>query len=167
MRRQAVARREKERRRPHLCLPRVRQKVLRRQRNLPRIVEVDDADDRENDNADYAGLPELGVSWILGIDQKIAQFWWDRCLDAIQKWSAKSTLSKHVWIDEMRFAPTRASGFVDGVWSTYAGKIAKDAYLEVAFDCGGSGFCRLYAEKLGTPKSHTFAESFKKTLKWS
>ena len=25
----------------------------------PRIVEVDDAGDRENDNADYAGLPEL------------------------------------------------------------------------------------------------------------
>ena len=60
MRRQAVARREKERRRPNLRLPRLRQEVLRRQRNLPRIVEVDDADDRENDNADYAGLPELG-----------------------------------------------------------------------------------------------------------
>ena len=95
--------------------------------------------------------PNWVVSWILGIDQKTAQFWRDRCLDASQKWSAESTLSKHVWIDEMRFAPTRASGFVDGVWSTYAGKIAKDAYLEVAFDCGGSGFCRLYAEKLGAP----------------
>ena len=59
MRCQAVARREKERRRPNLCLPRLRQEVLRREWNLPRIVEVDDADDRENDNADYAGLPEL------------------------------------------------------------------------------------------------------------
>lgn len=60
MRRQAVARREKEGRRPSLCLPKVRQKVLRRQRNLPGFVEDDDANDRENDNADYAGLPELG-----------------------------------------------------------------------------------------------------------
>ncbi len=59
MRRQAMERREKERRRSNLCLPGVRQKVLRREWNLPRIVEVDDADDRENDNADYAGLPEL------------------------------------------------------------------------------------------------------------
>lgn len=59
MRRQAVARREKERRRPNLRLPRLRQKVLRREWNLPRIVEVDDADG-ENDNADYVGLPELG-----------------------------------------------------------------------------------------------------------
>ena len=60
MRRQAVARREKERWRPNLCLPQVRQKVLRRERNLPGLVEDDDADDRENDNPDYAGLPELG-----------------------------------------------------------------------------------------------------------
>mgnify|MGYP000216550619 FL=1 len=71
--------------------------------------------------------PNWVVSWILGIDQKTAQFWRDRCLDASQKWSAESTLSKHVWIDEMRFAPTRAKGLVDGVWSTCAGKIAKDA----------------------------------------
>ena len=103
--------------------------------------------------------PNWVVSWILGIDQKTAQFWRDRCLDASQKWSAESTLSKHVWIGEMRFAPTRASGFVDGVWSTYAGKIAKDAYLEVAFDCGGSGFCRLFAEKLGTPTRDMVAEA--------
>ena len=41
----------------------------------------------------------------------------------------------------MRFAPTRASGFVDGVWTTYAGRIARDAYMEVAFDSGGRGFC--------------------------
>ncbi len=68
-------------------------------------------------------------------------------------------LSKHVWIDEMRFAPTRASGFVGGVWSTYAGKIAKDAYLEVAFDSSGSGFCRLYAEKLGMPTRDMVAEA--------
>ena len=80
-------------------------------------------------------------------------------MDAGQKWSAESTLSKHVWIDEMRFAPTRARGLVDGVWSTYAGKIAKDAYLEVAFDCSGSGFCRLYAEKLGMPTRDMVAEA--------
>ena len=60
MRCQAVARRKKEGRRPNLCLPQVRQKVLRRQRNLPGFVENDDANDRENDNADYVGLPELG-----------------------------------------------------------------------------------------------------------
>lgn len=60
MRRQAVARREKERRRPNLRLPRLRQKVLRREWNLPGLVENDDADDSENDNADYAELLELG-----------------------------------------------------------------------------------------------------------
>lgn len=91
------------------------------------------------------------ISWILGIDQKTAQFWRGRCLDATIKWSMESTLSNHVWIDEMRFAPTRAGGFVDGVWTTYAGKIAKDAYLEIAFDSSGNGFCKLYLEKLGMP----------------
>lgn len=60
MRREAVARREKEGRRPNLRLPRLRQEVLRRERHLPRIVEDDDAADRENDDPDYAGLPELG-----------------------------------------------------------------------------------------------------------
>lgn len=43
----------------YVC-PRLRQEVLRRERHLPRIVEDDDAADRENDNPDYAGLPELG-----------------------------------------------------------------------------------------------------------
>lgn len=95
--------------------------------------------------------PDWVIAWILGIDQKTAQFWRDRCLDAAQEWSEESTLSGHVRIDEMRFAPTRASGLADGVWTTYAGKIAKDAYLEIAFDAKGDGFCKLYAEKLGTP----------------
>ena len=107
----------------------------------------------------FLDCPDWVISWILGIDQKTAQFWRDRCLDASQKWSAEPTLSKHVWIDEMRFAPTRAGGFVDGVWSTCAGKIAKDAYLEVAFDSSGSGFCRLYAERLGTPTRDMVAEA--------
>ena len=93
--------------------------------------------------------PNWVVSWMLGIDQKTAQFWRDRCLDASQKWSAESTLSKHVWIDEMRFAPARAEGVA--ACRTYKGRIAKDAYLEVAFDSIGNGFCKLYAEKLGTP----------------
>jgi hypothetical protein len=39
---------------------------------------------------------------------------------------------------------------VDGVWETYAGRISKDAYMEVAFDSAGHGFCQVYA-KLGTP----------------
>ena len=34
---------------------------------------------------------------------------------------------------------------------TYKGRIAKDAYLEAAFDSAGKGFCRLCAEKSGTP----------------
>lgn len=63
----------------------------------------------------------------------------------------ESTLSNHVWIDEIRFAPTRAGGFVDGVWTTYSGKIAKDAYLEIAFDSSGGGLCKLYSTKLGMP----------------
>lgn len=107
----------------------------------------------------FLDCPDWVISWILGIDQKTAQFWRDRCLDASQKWSAESMLSKHVWIDEMRFAPTRAGGFVDGVWTTYAGKIAKDAYLEIAFDSGGGGFCKLYSEKLGMPTRDMVAEA--------
>ncbi len=98
----------------------------------------------------FLDCPDWVIAWILGIDQKTAQFWRDGCLDASQEWSEESALSGHVWIDEMRFAPTRASGFVDGVWTTYAGKIAKDAYLEIAFD-GKGGFCKLYSERLGMP----------------
>ena len=107
----------------------------------------------------FLDCPDWVISWILGIDQKTAQFWRDRCLDASQKWSAESMLSNHVWIDEMRFAPTRAGGFVDGVWTTYAGKIAKDAYLEIAFDSGGGGFCKLYSEKLGIPTRDMVVEA--------
>ena len=95
--------------------------------------------------------PDWVISWVLGIDRKTAQFWRDRCLDAASEWSAESKLSGHVWIDEMRFAPTRAGGFADGVWTTYSGRMAKDAYLEVAFDSKGDGCCRLYRGKLGMP----------------
>lgn len=100
-------------------------------------------------NLIFLDCPDWVISWILGIDQKTAQFWRGRCLDATIKWSMESTLSNHVWIDEMRFAPTRAGGFVDGGWTTYAGKIAKDAYLEIAFYSSGNGFSKLYSEKLG------------------
>ena len=95
--------------------------------------------------------PGWVIAEIADVNPKTAQFWFDRCLDAATEWSMGSRLSGHVWIDEMRFAPTRASGFVDGVWTTYAGKIAKDAYMEVAFDSSGRGFCHLYAKKLGSP----------------
>ena len=95
--------------------------------------------------------PDWVIAEIAGVNPKTAQFWVDRCLDAATEWSMESQLSGHVWIDEMRFAPTRASGFVEGVWTTYAGTIAKDAYMEVAFDSGGRGFCSLYAGKLGSP----------------
>lgn len=60
-------------------------------------------------------------------------------------------LSGHVWIDGMGFAPTRASGLADGVWTAYAGKIAKDACMEAAFDSNRRAFCRLYSGKLGSP----------------
>jgi transposase-like protein len=96
------------------------------------------------------GSPDWVIAWICRVDAKTAQYWRDRCLDAAVAWSKESVLSGHVWIDEMRFAPTRASGFVDGVWETYAGRISKDAYMEVAFDSAGHGFCQVYA-KLGTP----------------
>ena len=91
------------------------------------------------------------IAEIADVNPKTAQFWFDRCLDAATEWSKASRLSGHVWIDEMRFAPTRASGLVDGVWTTYAGKIAKDAYMEVAFDSSCRAFCHLYAKKLGSP----------------
>lgn len=93
--------------------------------------------------------PDWVVAWILGISQKTAQFWRDRCLDASSEWSMESKLSGHVWIDEMRFAPIRADAV--GACRTYRGKIAKDAYLEVAFDSSGNGFCKLHSEKLGMP----------------
>lgn len=69
-----------------------------------------------------------------------------------------SKLSGHVWIDEMRFAPTRASGLVDGVWATCAEKIARGACMEAAFDSSGRGFCHLYAKKLGTPTKAAVTE---------
>ena len=96
------------------------------------------------------GSPDWAVAWICRVDAKTAQYWRDRCLDAAKGWSKESKLSGHVWIDEMRFAPTRASGFVDGVRETYAGRISRDAYMEVAFDSSGRGFCETYG-KLGTP----------------
>jgi len=96
------------------------------------------------------GSPDWAVAWVCRVDAKTAQFWRDRCLDAAVAWSREPKLSGHVWIDEMRFAPTRASGFVDGVWETYVGRISRDAYMEVAFDSSGHGFCEVYP-KLGMP----------------
>jgi transposase-like protein len=116
---------------------------------------------RETIGLIMADCPDWVASWIVGIDIKTVQFWRDRCLDASQEWAKASTLSGHVWIDEMRFAPTRSGGLVDGVWVTYGGRLAKDAYLEVAFDASGSGFCKLYAEKLGTPTRNMVLETLK------
>lgn len=96
------------------------------------------------------GSPDWAVAWVCGVDAKTAQYWRDRCLDAAVAWSREPKLSEHVWIDEMRFAPTRASGFVDGVWETYVGRISRDAYMEVASDSSGHGFCEVYP-KLGMP----------------
>ena len=93
--------------------------------------------------------PDWVIAEIAGVNVKTAQFWVDRCLDASQKWAMESKLYGHVWIDEMRFAPARAEGVA--ACRTYKGRIAKDAYLEVAFDSTGNGFCKLYAEKLGAP----------------
>lgn len=64
----------------------------------------------------------------------------------------------------MRFAPTRAGGFVDGVWTTYSGKIAKDAYLEIAFDSGGGGLCKLYSTKLGMPTRNMVFDALGKRI---
>ena len=102
--------------------------------------------------------PGWVIAEIAGVNPKTAQYWIDRCLDASQKWAEESRLSGRVWIDEMRFAPARAHGSVDGVWTTYRGKIAKDAYMEIAFDWSGRGFCRLYAEKLGMPTKAMVAD---------
>jgi transposase-like protein len=113
--------------------------------------------------------PDWVIAWICGVNVKTAQYWRDRCLDAAQAWSSGSKLSGHVWMDEMRFAPNRATGLVEGVWTTYVGKKAKDVYMEVAFDSKGQGFCKAYP-KLGTPtremvldcsKSHIEPTTFK------
>lgn len=106
------------------------------------------------------GSPDWVIAWICRIDAKTAQYWRDRCLDAAVSWSGESVLSGHVWIDEMRFAPTRASGFVDGVWETYVGRISKDAYMEVASDSSGRGFCEAYG-KLGMPRGSSILRCLK------
>lgn len=103
--------------------------------------------------------PDWVIAHVVGVNIKTAQYWVDRCLDAAVAWSKESKLSKHFWFDEMRFAPTRASGLEDGVWTTYAGKIAKDAYMEVAFDRSG-GFCHVFYEKLGTPNRDMILGAF-------
>ena len=90
--------------------------------------------------------PDWVIAHIVGVNIKTAQYWADRCLDAAVKWSAESRLSGHLWFDEMRFASARASGLGAGVWTTYAGKIARDAYMEVALD-GSGGFCKAFYEK--------------------
>ena len=94
--------------------------------------------------------PDWVVAWICEVNIKTAQYWRDRCLDVAEEWSNESKLSGHVYMDEMRFAPTRATGLVEGVWTTYIGKKAKDVYMEVVFDSKGQGFCKVYP-KLGTP----------------
>jgi len=103
--------------------------------------------------------PDWVVAEVAGVNIKTVQFWVDRCLDAAVAWSKEAKLSKHFWFDEMRFAPTRATGFEDGVWTTYAGKIAKDSYMEVAFD-GRTGFCHVFYDKLGTPTRDMIAKAF-------
>lgn len=103
--------------------------------------------------------PDWVISKVVGVNIKTVQFWVDRCLDAAVAWSKEAMLSKHFWFDEMRFAPTRATGFEDGVWTTYAGKIAKDSYMEVAFD-GRTGFCHVFYEKLGTPSRDMILKAF-------
>lgn len=103
--------------------------------------------------------PDWVIADIAGVNIKTAQFWVDRCLDAAVRWSAESRLSGHLWFDEMRFAPTRASGLEAGVWTTYVGKIARDAYMEVAFD-GSGGFCKVFYEKLGTPSRDMILGAF-------
>ena len=74
--------------------------------------------------------PDWVVAEIAGVNVRTVQFWVDRCLNASQKWAMESQLSGHVWTDEMRFAPARADGVA--ACRTYKGRIAKDAYLEVA-----------------------------------
>ena len=103
----------------------------------------------------FLDCPDWVISWMLGIDRKTARFWRGRCLGASQKRPMETMLPNRVWIDEMRFAPTRAGGFADGVRATCAGKMAKDACLEIAFDSGGGGFRKLYSEKLGMPTRDT------------
>lgn len=60
----------------------------------------------------------------------------------------------------MRFAPTRATGFKEGVWTTYAGKIAKDSYMKTGFD-GRSGFCHVFYEKPRVPTRGMESECFR------
>jgi transposase-like protein len=98
------------------------------------------------------GSPDWAVARVCRVDGKTAQYWRDRCLDAAEGWSGESALSGHVWIGEMRFAPTRASGFVDGVWEAYVGRISRDACTEAAFDSAGHGFRQVCARLEARPR---------------
>ena len=49
--------------------------------------------------------PDWVVAEIAGVNEKTAQFWVDRCLDAASEWSNASKLSGRVWIDELYVLP--------------------------------------------------------------
>ena len=95
------------------------------------------------------GVPDWVIAWVADVNAKTAQFWRDRALDAAVSWSSEATLRGHVHIDEMQFAPTREG---DGV-ITADGSIAKNLYMEVAFDSRRQGFCHFYYGKPGMPTS--------------
>lgn len=103
--------------------------------------------------------PDWVIAYITNVNIKTIQFWVDRCLDSAVSWAKEAKLKDHFWFDEMRFAPTRASGLEDGIWTTYGGRIAKDAYMLIAFDYD-NGFCKVFYEKLGTPTSNMIKTSF-------
>ena len=94
--------------------------------------------------------PNWVVAKVASVSERTAQYWRDRCLDAANSWASEGSLRGTVWIDEMRFAPTRASESEVERNVTYNGTIAKDCYLEVAFDSHGNGFCTMFA-KAGMP----------------
>ena len=92
--------------------------------------------------------PMWVVGWIAKIDAKTAQYWMDRCLDAAMEWSAESKLSGRVYMDEMQFRPTRSPGQE----KTMSGGVWANAYLGLAVDSSGRGFCKLY-RKPWSPRS--------------
>lgn len=107
--------------------------------------------------------PDWVVAEIAGVNEKTAQFWVDRCLDAASEWSmAIDGVEAFGARLDRRDALGPDEGDQDSSTEygppTPTGRIAKDAYIEVAFDASGRGFCHLCASKLGTPSKAMVTE---------
>ena len=104
------------------------------------------------------GCPDWVISYIAEVNEKTAQIWRDRCLDAANEWSRKPKLRNIVFMDEMLFSPSRMKG-VSMDDQTADGTYPKDIYVGIAFDSSGYGFCHRY-EGHGFPTGEEVLAAF-------